>query len=107
MISVHAISMIYELRAMRSRLETMLSELHTKREHDELHWLWLMTHNLIRKTESTGEYIASLEQPPEDDPAPPEARVGTGFHDRDADPDSARCSRCSCNTSTIQPPDAV
>lgn len=69
MISVHAISMIFELRALRSRLETMLAQLQDDATRRELQWMWSMTHNLIRKVERTGEYIASLERtPPEDEP---------------------------------------
>lgn len=70
MISVHAISMIYELRALRSRLHTSLQRpTLTGPDLRELEWMHALTDNLIKKVERTGEYIAALEDasPPASD----------------------------------------
>jgi len=66
-ISVHAISMIYELRALRSRLGDMLQEidrgaLYLVDEEAQLRWCYAICVNLINKVERTGEYIGSLER---------------------------------------------
>lgn len=63
-ISVHTISMLYELRALRSRLADILSQegmVWTDHDTNQLIWCHRMADQLIRQTERTGEFIASLE----------------------------------------------
>lgn len=82
MISVHALSMIYELRALRSRLQDMLQELHDTRTLRELEWMLSLTDQQISKIERTGEYIAALEREVAAAEGPaPEADLGEG-HER-------------------------
>lgn len=65
MISVHAVSMLYELRALRARLTEMLArtdEFHNPQDIKAAEYMLGMIDLQIRKVERTGEYIASLER---------------------------------------------
>lgn len=64
-ISVHAISMIYELRALRARLVEMLErtdEFHNPQDVRTAEYMLSMIDLQISKVERTGEYIAALER---------------------------------------------
>lgn len=61
-VSVHAISMVYELRALRSRLQDMLAQVHDAHTLRELEWMLSLVNLQISKVERTGEYIATLER---------------------------------------------
>jgi len=93
MISVHAISMLYELRALRSRLERMIDHPALFVNPDELAWMYSVVVLMIAKTERTGEYIASLtgQDAASVKQAAEEARLGEGLHDGDADRVEHRC----------------
>lgn len=91
-ISVHAISMIYELRVLRSRAATILSREEgnlyvDSRTFDELAGMVTLADLLIRKIERTGEFIgdlqAALRQASVEAPAP--ADLGPDRVDRDSD----------------------
>lgn len=59
MYSVHAISLIYELRALRSRLDQSIQQLYVRTE--DLEWMIDIVELMIRKVERTGAYIQDLE----------------------------------------------
>lgn len=62
-VSVHAISCIYDLRALRSRLQsTMDSGLLDYYAGRDVEWSIAMINMLLLKIERTGEYIANLER---------------------------------------------
>lgn len=78
-VSVHSISMLYELRALRSRLaETLASAdgLFNARELRAIEWGVAMCDSLINKTERTGEYIGALEAELDSAASPEEAGLG-------------------------------
>lgn len=79
-VSVHAISMLYELRALRSRLAARLqapAELFKDAvEIRETEWMLAMTDNLLNKIERTGEYIGALEEIIDAAVPPEEAGLG-------------------------------
>lgn len=78
-VSVHAISMLYELRALRSRLQEMIAEPDIFRTEDtqrELVWMEHLVLMLLNKIERTGEYIAALEREVQAAGPPEEAGVG-------------------------------
>lgn len=83
--------MIFELRALRSRLDVMIEHPGLFVDPDQLEWMWNVVNNLINKIERTGEYIADLEAAAADR-AEAEAGLGPGFHDRDLDSLAARRS---------------
>jgi len=83
-VSVHAISMIYELRVLRSRAATILAREEANlyvdsRTFDELSSMISLADLLIRKIERTGEFIADLQKAVKQaaDEAPEEADLGS------------------------------
>lgn len=92
--------MLYELRALRSRLEVMIDHPALFVNPDELAWMYSVVVLLINKTERTGEFIADLQgqgaEPVK--AAAQEARLGPRLHDRDPDRLEHRGDSCSCNT---------
>lgn len=81
-VSVHAISMLYELRALRSRLQSMLTQVEgslilTPRDLATIEWSLAMADNMINKVERTGEYIGALEREIESAHGSEEAGLGT------------------------------
>jgi len=81
-VSVHAISMIYELRALRSRLSAMLAQVDGSmilcpEDLRNIEWSLAMTEMLISKTERTGEYIGTLERALDSQDGSEEAGLGT------------------------------
>lgn len=84
-ISVHAISMLYELRVLRSRLEDMIDQPALVVDIDRLVAMWNIVELLIRKTERTGEFIAALQAQVNECEEEAQAGVGPGLHDRDGD----------------------
>jgi len=91
-ISVHAISMVYELRVLRSRAATILSREEgnlyvDSRTFDELAAMVTLADLLIRKIERTGEFIGDLQAALKraSDEAPEAVDVGADRVDRDSD----------------------
>lgn len=91
-ISVHAISMIYELRVLRSRAATILAREEgnlyvDSRTFDELSAMVTLADLLIRKIERTGEFIADLQKAlsAAKEDAPPAPDLGSDRVDSDRD----------------------
>lgn len=91
-ISVHAISMIYELRVLRSRAATILAREEgnlyvDSRTFDELAGMVTLADLLIRKIERTGEFIGDLQKALNQAAldAPEAVDLGTDWVNRDSD----------------------
>lgn len=91
-ISVHATSMIYELRVLRSRAATILAREEgnlyvDSRTFDELAFMVTLADLLIRKIERTGEFIGNLQKALNQAAldAPEAVDLGTDRVDRDSD----------------------
>lgn len=92
MISVHAISMIYELRALRSRLQEMLTQLLDAPTQRDVEYMLSMVNLQISKVERTGDYIAALEREVQAAGPPEEVDLGSLVQHRYDD--HGRCVRC-------------
>lgn len=74
MISVHAVSLIYELRALRSRLDQSIAQ--GALYHKDAEWMLTLVTHMIGKVERTGAFIEGLKDENTALRAAAEARLG-------------------------------